>query len=88
MDLLLFITAVLSSDRNRCLRHDESETQNNVQVRGESGEVILPLILTITIGSFLFGSLFWLNKHYEKKTQEHLSDFRKNWNRLEEKYKE
>lgn len=32
------------------------------------------------------GSLFWLNQHFEVKTQEHLSDFRKNWNRLEEEY--
>ncbi len=38
-------------------------------------------------GSFLFGSLFWLNKHFEKKTQEHLNDFQKNWNSLEKKYK-
>lgn len=88
MDLLLFIKTVLTSDRNQCLRIRKPETQNNIQIRGESGEIVLPLILSITIGSFLFGSLFWLNKHYEKKTQEHLSDFRKDWNRLEKKYKD
>jgi hypothetical protein len=64
------------------------ETKNQLYLRGEAGEIILPLVLTIVTGSFLLGSLFWLNKHYEIKTKEHLSDFRKDWNSLEAKYKD
>lgn len=38
------------------------------------------------LGSILFAGLFWLNKHFEKKTKEHLNDFSNKWNYLEEKY--
>jgi len=40
----------------------------------------------MTLASGLFGSLFLLNKHFEKKTKEHLSGFQKSWNELEKKF--
>lgn len=88
MDLWIFLKTVFSHDRDRCEPIRDSKAENQIQIRGEAGEVVLPLVLALVTASFLFGSLFWLNKHYENKTQEHLSDFRKDWNRLGQKYKE
>lgn len=88
MDLLLFAKALCFSSRNRFNQLGESKAQNEIRSKGERGEVVLPLVFAILSGSLLFGSLFWLNKYYEKKTTEHLSDFTKSWKRLEERYKD
>lgn len=87
MDLLLFSKTLCFSSRNRHFVMGGPKTQIDLRSFRERGEVILPLVFTILMGSFLFSSLFWLNQHYEKKTKEHLGDFAKNWERLEKKYK-
>ncbi len=86
MDLLLFSKTLCFGPQGRSLDVGEPKTQDDLRSFRERGEAVLPLVLTILMGSFLFSSLFWLNKHYEQKTKEHLSDFAKNWKRLEERY--
>ncbi len=86
MDIWIFFKAVFYLNKDRCNRARKNKAQDRFRYRGEAGEVIFPVVLALATGSILFGTLFWLNKHYEKKTKEHLSDFRENWNRLEKKY--
>lgn len=88
MDLLLFIKALFIADKNRSKKLGEAQSQNELPGRRESGEIVLPLVFAITLGSLLLGVLLSLNKYYEKKTQEHLSDFKKNWNHLQRKYED
>ena len=57
--------------------------QNLLPGEGQTGEVLLPLAGLLVIASLLLGSLFWLSRHFEIKTKEHLNEFRKNWNKLE-----
>lgn len=87
MDLLFFVKTLFFKPQDISQTMGKNTTKNKLSIRGESGEVILPLVFTLITGSFLFGSLFWLNKTYEQKTMEHLSEFRTKWNKLEEKYK-
>lgn len=88
MDLLLFIKALFIADKNRSKELGETQSQNELPGRRESGEIVLPLVFAITLGSLLLGVLLSLNKYYENKTQEHLSDFKKNWNHLQRKYED
>lgn len=53
---------------------------------GERGDTILPFVLIMGMAAALFGSLFFLNKYFERKTEEHLYEFKKKWNELEARY--
>jgi hypothetical protein len=88
MDILLFYKTLFSKSNHRLTSLGKDSTKNKIQITRESGEVVIPLIFTVLIGSFLFGSLFWLNKHFQQKTQEHLSGFKKDWNNLQKKYQD
>lgn len=88
MDLLLFIKALLIADRNRSSEMGKAKLSTKLSSRRESGEIIIPLVFALTLGSLLLGVLAGLNKYYEKKTQEHLSDFKKTWNHLQRKYQD
>ncbi len=70
----------------RRLRGAKSPVQTSFL--GERGEITLNLILLLTTASLLYGGIFWLNKTYEHKTKEHLSDFEIRWNHLSKKYKD
>ncbi len=86
MDLPLFFKTVLSHSHHQREELGLAKTRHQPRGQGERGDVVLPLVLSLMLSCGLFGSLFWLNKHYEKKTKEHLSEFQKNWRKLSEKY--
>ena len=88
MDLLLFSKTLLGLSHCEGKWVGKDQARRDLFHRGESGEIVLPLVLVLLTASFLFGSLFWLNTHFEKKTKEHLNDFRKDWQTLEGKYKD
>ena len=88
MDLLLRELTLLSFNGSRCQATGTIDAKNNLQDQGERGEVILPLILCILTSGLLFSGIFWLNRTYELKTKEHLSDFQTRWNNLEKKYQD
>lgn len=67
-------------------RANQSSSKNKFQ--GEAGEAVINLLLVVTAASVLFLGLFSLNRAYERKTKEHLNDFQKRWNRLEERYQD
>lgn len=88
MELRFFFKTLFYKSKSRSSELGKNNTQNSLHFRGENGEVILPLILMMASAGLLFGGLFWLNKHFEYKTKEHLSDFTKNWNSLQKKYQD
>lgn len=88
MDLLFFIQTLFIANKDQFKKLGADKPSAGLSSRREGGEIILPLVFAITLGSLLLGVLLGLNKLYEKKTQEHLSDFKKSWNHLQKKYQD
>lgn len=88
MDLSFFKMALSFGSQNPKCGSRELEAQSSLSSFGERGEVILPLVLTLLIASFLFSEQIWLNKFFERRTKEHLSEFQHRWNILEKRYQD
>ncbi len=86
MELLFRKKTIPVEPGNRNAHLPEYSAQNCHQGAGERGEVVLTLSLLLSSGSLLLLAMFWLNSHYEKKTKDHLNEFRKDWNALHRKY--
>ena len=88
MDILFFRQTLSTHSRNRCLQKRKSYAQAQLPGHGERGDIILPFILTLMAGTFLFYGLFLLNTLYENRTKEHLHDFQNRWEYLEKRYQD
>lgn len=88
MDLLFFKRLLLSPDGSRCQGTRKCDSQDEVPHHGERGEIILALVITLLTASLILAGLFWLNRHFEKKTKDHLNGFQKNWNELSHRYQD
>lgn len=88
MDLLFFRKTLSSESRGRWLEKRGNLPQTHLPGQGERGDIILPFILTLMAGTFLFFGLFLLNTLYENRTKEHLHDFKNRWEYLEKRYQD
>ena len=88
MELFILFKTVSSQSTNQFQKMGNPFSLHNIHDRGENGDTIVSLATCLLICSTLFISLIWLNKYFETRTKEHLNDFRKDWNYLEEKYQE
>ena len=87
MELQFFIKALWHFNQYYRLEMGRPFSKLQLQDRGQSGEILLPVACFLMAGTFLIASLVWLGQHFEIKTKEHLNEFRKEWNALEQKYK-
>lgn len=88
MELLFLYETLFRRTEFQIPSMGRNKTKDAFRIKREAGDVSVPLVCALMISSFIFGSLFWLNKHYENKTKEHLSAFTKDWNHLQKKYKD
>ena len=88
MELYLFTISLFIKPQGQCRGQRADKTKNSLRSHGACGEIVLSLILSVSLGMMLFLGLFILNKHYERKTKDHLHDFQNHWNRLEKKFRQ
>ena len=87
MDLLPYREALFFRALFQCQSLRENPSADQSHYLGERGEVLLPLLFALLTSSFLLAGQLWINQTYEKKTKEHLDEFRKDWQKLEARYK-
>ena len=88
MELYFLFPPIHFGFKDRWDRLGRLFSKNKILFRGENGEAVINLALSLLISSSLFLSLIWLNQYFHTKTKDHLNAFRKDWNTLEKKYQE
>lgn len=86
MDLLFFTTTLCFRNVHQGPGLRRTNAKNKISHEGERGDITLPVLLSLLIGTTLLMGYFWLNRAYEIKTKEHLNDFQDRWHNLEKRY--